>query len=578
MAGIEYLRDAVSVGDLLINSCEHWGDKVSHRVPDGESFREVTFRQLLRQAVQFAGALRDLDLVTGDVVNIFAENSFDWALADWGAQLIGVIMVPIYPTLPSDQASYIVSDSEAKVVLCGNENLRAKVTASESVRIMLVEELADQAAQKPTDVEPFRALAHNVDPGGLATIIYTSGTTGNPKGAMLTHRGILDILYGIRVWIDLNERDTFFGFLPLSHVLERIDGHYLPTAIGATVVYARNLATIAADLPRVNTTIMLTVPRFLEAMRARILDNVAKQKPHEQKLFQLALAQGTLKMQGKFAPLHPMLDRLVGKKVRARLGDQFRFFVSGGAALPAQVAEFFGAFGIVVLQGYGLTETSSGICLNQPHDNDYRTIGHPIQSVEMKIADDGEILIRATCVMKGYLGLPEDTAIAIDSEGWFHSGDIGVKLPDGRYQITDRKKDILVLGNGKNVSPQPIENLLRESVFIREAVLFGDGMEYVCGLVIPDFERLQAHLLKLGLKVSDDATMLEMEPVKKLIKAEVDAVNKKLPDFSKVKKFTILNAQFSVETGELTPSLKVKRRVIRERYADQIQSMSRGGN
>ncbi len=574
---MKYLEEANSLGHLLQLSCQHWGDKISHRVPKKGEFRDISYTELWEIVGRYAAVLMELGLKKGDRVNIFSENCFEWALTDWAAQTLGVVPVPIYPSLPSDQAKYIAQDSGAKVAFCGVPELAARMEGAQGVQIVLLSELAARAESVKVDPATWQAALDQVGFEDLATIIYTSGTTGNPKGVMLTHRNFVFAVQNIRKSIPITDTDTFFSFLPMSHVYERTDGHILPTTIGATVGYAQSLATLANDLLEVRPTVMCAVPRFLESFRGKILDGVAKAPPVRQKLFHLGLSQGTKRFKGGFAPLYPLTDKLVGEKIRARLGGRMRFFVSGGAALPPQVAEFFGAFNILVLQGYGLTETSSGMCFNPIDDNRYTTVGMPISGNEMKFAEDGEILIRGGFVMQGYFNLPEDTAAAIDSEGWFHTGDIGERLPSGHYVITDRKKDLIVLGNGKNVAPQPIENKMKESPYIAEVVLFGDGMEYVCGLVVPDFEAVKQFAKAQGIATTDPGELIQHEPVKALMKGEISRVNKTLANFEKLKKHTLINAVFSVDGGELTPSLKVKRRVIRERYASEIQSMTRGG-
>ena len=306
----------------------------------------------------------------------------------------------------------------------------------------------------------------------------------------------------------------------------------------------------------------------------KILDGVKKQPPLRQKLFRLALSQGTARAHGKFAPLAGVMDGLVGAKIRERTGGRIRFFVSGGAALPRHVADFYHAFGLTVLQGYGLTETTAATCVNHPDParNKPHTVGEPLPGVEVGLAADGEILVRGPSRMLGYYHLPEATAEAIDSEGWFHTGDIG-EWEGPCLKITDRKKDILVLANGKNVAPQPIENLLRESPLIGEVVLFGDGHEYVYALVIPNFERLRAALGATDAET--DSHLAGRADARALVKAEIDRVNQGLADFEKVKRHAVLAATFSIETGELTPSLKVKRKVVREKFKDVLVGLER---
>ncbi|MEA2554099.1 MAG: long-chain acyl-CoA synthetase, partial [Fimbriimonadaceae bacterium] len=404
----------------------------------------------------------------------------------------------------------------------------------------------------------------------IATIIYTSGTTGEPKGAMLKHEGYTFLCASVVKTLPIDENDTFLCFLPMSHVYERFAGQVLPISCGACIAYAKSLASLASDILTVRPTIMLCVPRFLEATREKIVDATKKQPPAKQKLFDLALAQGVKHAQGKFAPLYPLANALVGKQIREKMGGRIRFFVSGGAALPPHVAEFYMAFGLKVLQGYGLTETTAGSSFNHPDRSKYWTVGEPLEGVEFKFASDGEILIRGKSVMKGYWNKPQETAEAIDAEGWFHTGDIGEM--EGQYvRITDRKKDLLVLANGKNIAPQPIESKLKASPLIAEAVVLGDGLEHCIALITPNLDHLRA---ALNTDEKDSAKLIQMPGAKPLIKAEIDKVNKTLAGFEMVKKFALLDKAFTIESGELTPSLKVKRKVVKERYKDLIASIS----
>lgn len=551
--------------------------KTAYLVPNAQKkYDPISYAEHWANVQRYAKVLLDLGLRKGDMFNLFSENCYEWALVDWAAQTLGIITVPIYPTLPGDQATYIIQDCGSKLVVCGNEDLAKRVEGC-GVPIALLRNSKDAIAEKASAAKPLPVEEMQIKTttrSEVATLIYTSGTTGNPKGVMLTHDSFLFMMDAIQSNVPLLPTDTFFSFLPLSHVYERVNGHVLPIALSATIGYCTSYASLAKELLEIRPTVMLCVPRFLDAMRTRVLDAMEKAPPIRQKLFHATLAQGKAKLNNKPAPFLPILDKIVGKKIRDRMGGRLRFFVSGGAALPAHVAEFFGAFNLPVLQGYGMTETCSGVFVNVPDDNDYRTIGTAIGGVEAMIAADGEILIRGRCNMKGYWNLPEDTAQTIDVDGWLHTGDIG-EFQGKKLKITDRKKDLLILGNGKNVAPQPIENLLRESKYLAEAVLFGDSMEYVCALIVPEFDQLRHFAQSNGIKTTDPKELLELEPIKKLLKTEVDAVNKKLADYEKVKRYVFLTQGFSVESGELTPSMKVKRRVVQERYTAEIASMSR---
>lgn len=537
--------------------------------PDGKEFASLTYEQLEHRVRGYCQALLDWGVKRGDRVALQSENCVEWALIDWACRCLGVVLVPIYPTLPADQTEYIVRDAQCFGVISSTPEQQEKV-ASIDLPKRLIAELAKDAARTEMPVDQWEQEIDAAGPEDVTTFIYTSGTTGNPKGAMLPHRAILHVCKFVDDNLPLNHHDTFLTFLPMSHVYERVAGQALPVFMGATIAYSKGLASLGNELKVIKPTILLCVPRFLEATMDKILDGVRKKKPIEQRLFFWALDQGAKRAEGKFAPFAGILDKLVGEKIRAHTGGRIRFFVSGGAALPPHVARFYMAFRLTVLQGWGLTETSAGTTLNWPERNKYWTVGEPL-GMELKIAEDGEILTRGPGLMLGYWNLPEETAQAIDAEGWFHTGDIG-EFEGASLKITDRKKDLLVLANGKNVAPQKIENLLKESHLIQEAVLFGDGNEYVYGLILPNLERLRAHLRDT---TSTDEALVASEAARSAIKAEVDQVNRNLADFERVKRHALLAAQFSIETGELTPSLKVKRKVVFAKYKEILDTLVR---
>ncbi len=567
-----FIAEARSLGDSLRRSCKKYAARPAYLVPENKEFRTLTYTDLWREVVKFAQAIDALGIKRGDRLCIIGETALEWALTDWACQCLGVVTVPIYPTLPADQAQYIVNDCGAKFVVCSEEQHVKKVREMPGVRALTYAGLLHEKTSLTE--EQLIARINEVKRDDEATFIYTSGTTGSPKGAILTHDNFLSLSACIQDGFPVDENDRFFIFLPLAHVFARYAGHALPINIGASVVFAGSIASIGSDLLKTHPTIVLCVPRFLESMRARVLDGVEKYPALRKKLFFAALGQGIKKYRRQSAPFHGILDKIVGKKLRDRIGGSVRFFVSGGAALPTHVNEFYNAFHLTVLQGYGLTETTAASCINTPWDNRPHTVGPPFGVVEIKIAPDGEILQRGASVMKGYYNLPEETAKAIDAEGWFHTGDIG-QFDDGHLMITDRKKDLIVLGNGKNVAPLPIENKLKESEYINEAVLFGDGMEYCCALIVPEFDRVKTWLKQKGVNEDDPAAIAQRDDVKELIKGEVAAANKTLADFEKAKKHVLLGAMFTQETGELTPSLKVKRKVVKEKFAKEIESMKR---
>ena len=578
-------------------SVEQQGEKPALLVKREKQYCPITYTELGRRVYALARALHELGVRKGDRVSILAENCPEWAITDWATLCLGAITVPIYPTLTAPQVGEILRDSEPKALVVSDKKQRRK--ACEAVegtglnpQMICIE--PDSSSETPNFEQmlnqpgtltesALRALVEASQPDDIVTFIYTSGTTGEPKGAMLTHHNLITNIEAVLELIDWRPDDVFLSFLPLSHVFERMGGHFLPIYAGLTIAYAESLFTLANDMVEVKPTLMLGVPRFYASVMDRILASVRQMPPLRQKLFYRMLEVGKVYAQcwreGRSAPLgvrlqHAVLDKLVAAKIRERVGGRLRYFVSGGAALPKEVAEFFHAFGILIIEGYGLTETSPVLTVNPPRAPRFGSVGKPIRGVEIKIAEDGEILARGPNIMLGYYKKPEATAAAIDPDGWFHTGDVGHIDADGYLYITDRKKDILVLANGKNVAPQPIENMLKQSELVQEAVVYGDGMSAPVALIVPNIDALRAFAKQEGIEADGDA-LLNHDAVQKQFRQELERVNRELADFQRVKGFRLISKPFSIETGELTPTLKVKRRVVAEKYAHLLQEMAR---
>ncbi len=576
MANTENLEAPQSLGAILLRSCQRYAYSAAYLVPSKTGVTKITYLELEGHVRRWASGVKSLGLERGDVLCILSENSLEWALLDWACQTLGVVVVPIYPTLPSDQAQYIVENCHAKVVACGDEAQAKKLSEMHNIRIFLLKngnnslELMSSQAPLIEKEEWIREIS-KTSGADTATIIYTSGTTGPPKGVVLTHSNFLWMNQAVAKGFAIGEGDVFFSFLPLSHVYARANDHFLPISLGSAIGLNRSLSSLAADISQIRPTLMLVVPRFLDSMRDRISEGARKGSKIQTRLFEMTVNQGKRKVQGQSAPLHSFLKKVVGSKIQARLGGRLRFFVSGGAALPSSTFAFYESFGVLVLQGYGLTETTSGIYINYPdRPNRSDSVGEPLDGVETKIAEDGEILVRGPFLMKEYFELPTDTRAAIDEEGWFHTGDVG-RLEGSHLIITDRKKDLIVLANGKNVAPQPIENLLRQGKYISEAVVLGDGLDGCVALIVPNFEALRAdlHLQESTLH------LIELETVKHAVKADVDLVNAGLASFEKIKRHALIPEPFTIEGGELTPSLKVKRKFVSEKYRDTIAYLAR---
>jgi len=494
----------------------------------------------------------------------------------------------------------MVENSGAKVAVVSSSELLAKMLEATSglpLETILTMDGAPQGAKvqsfagalergqaaRAQAPDAFRAAAAEVRPDDLATIIYTSGTTGEPKGAMLIHSNIVSNVAACLKVVNLQPTDRCLSFLPLCHIFERMAGLYAMLARGVSIAYAESIDTVAANAIEVKPTTLCGVPRFFEKVYARVMDNARTQPPLRQAIFRWGMEKGTLaalahferrSLGGMDAIQAKIADRLVGAKIRARVGGKLVRCISGGAPLAPKVLEFFFAVGIPIQEGYGLTETSPVICLNPPGREKPGAVGPPIPGVEVRFGEEGEILTRGPHVMKGYFKNEEATRLAL-RDGWFHTGDVGHFDTDGYLVITDRLKDLLVTAGGKKVAPQPVEAKLKGSKWVSEAVLLGDRRPFVVCLLVPNFGNLQAEANAKGWTAGSVPELLERPEVRSLYQSVIDGVNEDLARFEQIKQFALLDRELTQESGELTPTLKVRRRVLVERFAPVIERLYR---
>ena len=545
----------------------------------------------------FSLGLRELGLRPGEKMVILSENRPDWVVADFAALCCGALTVPIYTTLVSEQVRYIIDDSDAAIVVVSNEDQWRKIEAARSglakVRHyitflpeapagVLTMEAVCAMGRKADAADPglFERVALRVRPEDEASLIYTSGTTGVPKGVILTHGNFLSNILGVAEVIVFDHKDTVLSFLPLSHVLERmVTFTYIYK--GCTIAYAESIETVGQNLLEVRPQIMVSVPRVFEKIYAKVMDTVLAGSGLKRKIFFWAAgvgrAYGALRINGARVPAglalrRAVAHRLVFSKIIAKTGGRVRFFVSGGAPLSKDIAEFFYALGLVVLEGYGLTETAPVLTANTFEAIRFGTVGKPIPGVKIRIAPDGEILARGPNVMKGYYKKEAETREVFDGD-WFRTGDIGRFDEDGFLVITDRKKDLIVTSGGKNVAPQPIENLLKTIPSVATAVVVGDRRRFVAALVVPDFAKLEDHARSAGIPFADRAALVRDPRVVAFVMSEVDRVTTGLAPYERVKKIALLDRDFEIERDEITPSLKVKRAIVADRYKDVIDGL-----
>ena len=573
-------------------------DKAEHLMHKvGGRYEAVSTAELVDRVRRLAKALDDLGVQPGERVGLMSENGPHWPAIDFAVLSLGAIVVPIYPTLLPDQAAFIANDCGAKLLfletqahldgLMGESAATPAVEryvtirgASSDPRVTTFDALLERGA----GVDPawFEERARSPKPEDLATFIYTSGTTGKPKGVMLTHHNIASNVVAAMEVLPVEGSFTALSFLPLSHSFERtVDYAYFYK--GCTIAYAESVQAVAQNLQEVKPHVFVSVPRVYEKVLSRVQESVATSPPTKQKIFRWANAVGRQALPWRLKLQQPpgllgfklkLADKLVFHKIRERLGGRFQFALSGGAPLGRDVAEFFWGAGIPIYEGYGLSETSPVITVNPPGRVKLGSVGPPIPGVETRIAPaDGEILARGPNIMKGYWNNPEGTAEVIDPDGWFHTGDIGEEDAEKYLTITDRKKELIVNAYGKNVAPAPIENALKASRFIGQAVVLGDRRQFLSALVVPDFEVLRSWAQRQGIAAADDKALLAEPRVRELIGKEVDAVNQNLAHYEQIVTWDLLPTEFTLETGELTPTQKVKRRVINQKYGDVIDRL-----
>ncbi len=543
--------------------------------------------------------LRDLGFGPGQKLCILSENRPAWTTTDFATLSCGGLTVPIYTTLVSEQVRYIIDDSDATVVVVSTadqwrkiEPLRAGLTkvrhyitfADEAPAGVLTIKAVMARGRAVAEAEPglYDALVARVKADDEATLIYTSGTTGVPKGVILTHNNLLSNIKTASDIIEFSSKDTVLSFLPLSHILERM---VMFTYIykGCTVAFAESVEAVAQNLLEVRPHIMVSVPRVFEKIYTKVMDQVLTSPALRRKIFFWALGvgkeYGALKLAGRPVPRglqfrRAVAAKLVFSKIIARTGGRVRFFVSGGAPLSKDIAEFFYAMGLVILEGYGLTETSPLLSVNTFENIRLGTVGKPAPGIDLRIAPDGEILARGPNVMKGYYKKDAETREIMEG-GWFHTGDIGRFDADGYLVITDRKKDLLVTSGGKNIAPQPIENLLKSSPYIANAVVIGDRQRFVAALVVPEYDKLRAYARAQGIAFASIEELCRDKRVVDFLKAEVDLATPLLASYERIKKIVVLPRDFDIEKGEITPSLKVRRANVTAEYQEAIDALYR---
>jgi len=558
-----------------------------------EAFQPQTFAETRRRIIAFAHGLIDLGLEPGDRVLLASENRPEWLIADTAIMLAGGVTVPAYVTNGPDEHAYVLQDSGAVgIIVSGDKTAAAALSgaADADIRFSIAmdagtgaahafEDVIQRHAHKTSPPETLSAIGRN----DLSSLIYTSGTGGAPKGVMLSHRAIfancksaLDLVFDLDEVKDPRE-EAFLSFLPLSHAYERTCGQFFPMSAGCQIYYAESIERLAGNLAETRPTIMTAVPRLYESLHGRITSGLRKESVLKQKLFGRAVELGRKRMETGGVGLFEMaedalLERLVREKVRQRFGGRLKALISGGAPLNYDIGMFFSALGLRLLQGYGQTECAPVATCNRPASVDLATVGPKLLGVDVRIAEDGEILLAGDLLMDGYWNRPEDTAATI-VDGWLHTGDVGEFDEAGRLKITDRKKDIIVNAGGDNVSPQRIEGVLSIEPEIDQAMVFGDKRPHLVALIVPGEEFSEAFAKEHGL---ERAALAEDPAFHAAIVAAVDRANGKLSSIERIRRFAFADEPFTTENGLMTPTMKIRRRYIVEAYKSRLDDLYGG--
>jgi long-chain acyl-CoA synthetase len=588
-------EDVQTIPDLVFKKTAGYNKPDCLMVKKGGVYTNISAAEVIANVEAVGSALLSWGVQKGDRIGLLAENRPEWVYADLGIQGAAAITVPIYGTLPSGQIEYIMKDSEMQILFVSNETQLKKIleirnnvpqlkkivvfdpptTFAENVISFQAfwEQGKEELKKNPNAV---RERAAQSQPDDVFSIIYTSGTTGEPKGVMLTHKNVISNVIAVCELFTFQPTDSTLSFLPLSHIFERMAGYYTMLYAGTTIAYAENIESVPKNLGEVKPTILISVPRVYEKFYQRVMDNVASERGIKKSLagwaLRVAAEYTDKKLSGKPVPSlkYKIADELVLSKVRARLGGRLRIMLSGGAALPRQLGLFFYGLGLTILEGYGLSETSPVICVNLPHKFKFGTVGPPIPGVEVKIAEDGEILTRGPHVMKGYYKKQKATDETITPDKWFRTGDIGEIDQDGFLRITDRKKDLIVTSGGKNIAPQFVENALKTSRYVTQIVVLGDKRKFACALIVPNLDNVKKFAAAQSIP---DSELLKSKAVISEIQKDLEQHSKDLAPFERVKKIALLEKEFTIESGELTPSLKIKRNVVEKRYKEVIDSL-----
>ncbi|MBN2810056.1 MAG: long-chain fatty acid--CoA ligase [Deltaproteobacteria bacterium] len=591
---------------IFFEQARRLGSRTGMKVKRDGIYVDISWQEWAAKVEAVAGGLLSQGLQAGEKVALLSENRPEWAFADLAVLACACADAPLYPSNLAPQVEYIINDSDAvflfvstaeqlqkglavvdkctglKKIFVFEENLTTELLAHEKV-MTLTQLMTAGKAWLEDNAERLEAIWQNIDAHALATLIYTSGTTGDPKGVMLTHDNFISNVIAASRCVQVDNSDIFLSHLPLSHVFERMAGHYLPIYNGAVIAYAESIEKVSQNMGEVHPTIMISVPRLFEKIYDRIYDGAQQSSGLKKRLvfwaFGLADQLAACKREGRTPGgwlqwQHRLAQRLVFSKLGEKLGGSLRLFISGGAPLPQKVAEFFYGTGYPIYEGYGLTETAPVLAVNYPGHIKFGTVGPVLDGVAVKIAEDGEILAQGPNIALGYYKNQAATAEAF-VDGWFHTGDVGELDSDNYLKITDRKKDLIVTAGGKNIAPQHLENLLKMDKYISEAMLYGDRKKFISALIVPDFEKVEEYALKNDILFTNVRGLLENPEIRAMLGRRIEKVHQEqnIPGYEQVKKFVLMSSEFSMDNNEVTPTLKLRRKIVTAKFKKELDAL-----
>jgi long-chain acyl-CoA synthetase len=590
-----------SVPDMLRSNAKKFSSKLALKYRKQGTYVTLTYSAYYERSLMVARGLSKMGVKPGDRVAIISENRAAWVIADMGILCTGAVTVPIYPTNTPEQIEYMINHSGARIAFVSGKFQYSKLLkvresmpglelvvsferflGDPSLMVTTFYQLSEiDSPITPEEQKAIEAGIDRIEPGNMLTMIYTSGTTGVPKGVMLSHNNILtNTQYVTEQCRALDENEVLLSFLPLSHILERTAGYYMTIRNGCLMAFADSIEKVPENMMEIRPTVMVSVPRLFEKIYHRIYENAHQMSAVKRGLFHWAVDVGKKYVAATYIDKQPsallnlkysLADRLIFSKIRTRFGGNMKLFCCGGAPLDKTINEFFWVIGIPIFEGYGLTETSPALCFNNFEHIRFGSVGYALKQTAFKIAEDGEIMVKGPQVMLGYFNDPEATAETFH-DGWLKTGDIG-HIEDGFVFITDRKKELIITAGGKNIAPQPIENELKMDKYVSSAYVYGDRKPYITALIVPNLERLLEFAKEKHIHYYDLEDLVMHEPVQKLFEQRLAEINKHLPPYETIKKFVLLAHDFSIEGGELTPTMKLRRKFIYEKHKQKIEDI-----